>query len=92
MMLSAHVESITLSAPPAESTIFSACAESNILSAPPAESMMLSAQGHTCALTLRACLQAGSAESIILSAGGAESMMLLALIESIILSALPAEC
>ncbi len=85
MMLSVVIESITLSVPPAESMMLSACAESTILSAPPAESMILSAQEHACALTLRACLQAGGAESIILSASGAESLMLLAPVESIIL-------
>ncbi len=72
------------------SAMLSACAESIILSAPPAESMMLLAW-HARVLPLRARSCVGGTESTILLAGGAESMMLSALVESIILSAPPAE-
>ncbi len=66
-MLSAHAESIILSAPCscADSIMLSVCTESIILSVLPNDSIMLSV---------------GGAESIImLSAGGAESIILSAL-------------
>jgi hypothetical protein len=76
MMLSARVESIILSVPPAESMMLSACDESILLSAPPAESMVLSAR-HACTLPLGTRSRAGGAESITLSVGGAESRVFL---------------
>jgi hypothetical protein len=82
MILSACVESIILSALPAESMMLSVRNESILISVPLAESMMLSAW-HARALPLRTRLRTGGAESISLAAGGAECMMLSAHVESI---------
>ncbi len=89
MILSAHAESIILSAGGAESMILSMCAESIILSVSPAESVMLSAL-PACKHSLRGSTRACQAESIVLSASSVESMILSARAESIILSQLAA--
>ncbi len=59
MTLSAHTESIVLSAPPAESVI---------LSALPARKHALRVSGRACPDTESIILSAGGAESMILSA------------------------